>query len=134
MSVNFTALEKREILVKKSIEIVSLRYLYPSASIDQLRCSACGKPVGSKRPLASIWDGNRSWRVCNGCISHLEEDDFLHCPNCKLSFPSVEGDTFWWGGGIHPDTENCRCPGCEADTITEDIGYTFTDFLEIRKD
>lgn len=134
MSVNFTALEKKVVSVERTIKIVSLRFLYPASSVDHLECSACGDPVGSKRPLALIWDGNRGWRVCNRCIGHLGEDEFLHCPNCGLSFPSVEGDTFWWGGEIHPDTENCRCPGCGTDTIHGDTGYSFSDFLEARKD
>jgi hypothetical protein len=112
---HFIVKEKSTIIVEREVEITSLKFISPSQSLSRLKCSACKKSIGHNRPIALIWANNSGWRVCNKCISHLEIDDFLRCPKCKLYFLSIEGDTFWWGGSTHPDVEMCRCPGCNAE-------------------
>ena len=54
------------------VDVVTFRLINPSqGKLNELPCSGCGQQVGSERPLAIVWDGSRSYRMCRKCSAHL---------------------------------------------------------------
>lgn len=62
-------------VVVRSVEMETVRFLSPHESMSKLQCGACKEYIGKIRPIALAWGDGRNWRLCNACSSHLEETE-----------------------------------------------------------
>lgn len=67
----FTQKIPKVVMEEHEVEIVSIKFISPSLSLSFLKCSACGMPIGDKRPIAIAWGDDKSWRLCHDCSNHL---------------------------------------------------------------
>jgi len=57
----------------EEVNVEAFRLINPSITkeINGLSCNGCSQPIGDERPIAIVWDGKKSYRMCNKCSCHL---------------------------------------------------------------